>query len=101
MIEVDLAAYGKLNLDSILNYLFRLNINTVMVEGGREIITSFIMENLVDKVVVTISPIFIGGISVLSQEINKALAFPRLKNIIQYKLGNDIIITGEVERKIS
>lgn len=99
IIEIDSTNNERINLNLMLEKLFILGIKTVMVEGGREIITNFVNEKHVDKVVITIAPIFIGGVSVLSREINKALDFPRLKNIIQYKLGNDIIIMGDIERK--
>lgn len=99
IITVEQTNDERINLNSMLEKLSSLGIKTIMVEGGREVITSFVNENLVDKVVITIAPIFIGGTSVLSKEISKALDFPRLKNIIQYKLGTDIIIMGDIERK--
>lgn len=101
IVDVDFTNDGKINLGLMLEKLFSLGIKTVMVEGGREIITNFVNENHVDKVIITIAPIFVGGISVLSKQINKAIDFPRLKNIIQYKLGTDIIIMGDIERKLT
>lgn len=89
----------RINLNLMLEKLYNFGIHTVMVEGGREIITSFVNENQVDKVVITIAPVFIGGVSALSKEVNATHHFPELKNIIQYKLGKDIIIMGDIERK--
>lgn len=89
---------GKINLTAILEKLYDLGMRTVMVEGGRRVITSFVNENQADRAIITIAPIFIGGISVLSHEMDSYSGFPQLKNILQYKLGKDIIIMGDIER---
>lgn len=88
------------NLGQVLEKLFILGFKTVMVEGGRSIITRCINEDYIDKVVITIAPIFVGGISVLAKEIKDNLG-SRLKNILQYKLGNDIIIKADIERNLN
>lgn len=90
---------GQVDLKCALKKLYELNMMTLMVEGGREIITSFVKENCADKVIITLAPIFVGGISVLAKEMTNNSGFPKLKNILQYKLGTDIIIMGDVERK--
>ncbi|WP_419419417.1 GTP cyclohydrolase II [Legionella sp. D16C41] len=89
---------GKVDLNLALKELFSLGIKTLMVEGGRGVITSFINENQVDKVIITVAPIFVGGISVLSEEMQENFGFPKLKNILQYKLGKDIIIMADIAR---
>lgn len=98
VIEIESTPDDRIDLKQMLEILFRLGIKSIMVEGGREIITSFINENLIDKVIITIAPLFIGGNSVLSKEIPNPVNFPRLRNVIQYKLGTDIIITGDIEK---
>lgn len=93
---VDWDPFGKINLKSVMAKLKPLGIHTLMVEGGRRVITSFLKEKLVDKVVITIAPIFVGGKSVLATELAD-YHFPKLKNILQYKLGNDLIIQGDID----
>lgn len=100
IIEVDSTKDGKVNLNTVLKKLYNFGIKTLMVEGGREIITNFLNEDQVDKVIITIAPIFVGGFSALST-MNMTSNFPRLKNIIQYKLGSDLIIKGDVARNIN
>lgn len=97
---VDPAPDGRTDLNQILEKLYLLGIKTLMVEGGRAIITNFINENLVDKVFITVAPIFVGGVSVLAKEIKENLGFPQLKNVLQYKLGRDIIIVADIERNL-
>jgi diaminohydroxyphosphoribosylaminopyrimidine deaminase/5-amino-6-(5-phosphoribosylamino)uracil reductase len=50
-----------LNLLNIVNKLHHLKINSLLVEGGSKIITSFITNNLFDQLILFISPIIIGG----------------------------------------
>lgn len=99
-VPLDVSSENQINLKLMLEKLFRLGIKTMMVEGGRQIITSFVNDALVDKVVITVAPIFVGGISILAKEMNRIAGFPKLKNIMQYKLGKDIIIMGDVERNV-
>lgn len=101
IVLVDSTPDGRTDLSQALEKLFVFGIKTVMVEGGRAIITSFLNENHVDKVIITVAPIFVGGVSVLSKEIKENLGFPQLKNVLQYKLGRDIIIMADIERNLS
>ncbi len=98
VISVNATAEGKVDLNLALENLFLQGIKTLMVEGGRGIITTFINENLVDKVIITIAPIFVGGISVLEKEMSMNLGLPKLKNVLQYMVGKDIIIMADIVR---
>ncbi len=101
IVLVDATSDGRTDLNQTLEKLFIFGIKTVMVEGGRAIITNFITDNHVDKVIITVAPIFVGGVSVLSKEIKENLGFPQLKNVLQYKLGRDIIIMADIERNLT
>ncbi|QMT59344.1 GTP cyclohydrolase II [Legionella sp. PC997] len=100
VVQVGATSEGRTDLNQTLEKLFTLGIKTVMVEGGRGIITNFLNENHVDKVIITVAPIFVGGVSVLSKEIKEHVGFPQLKNVLQYKLGKDIIIMADIERNL-
>lgn len=101
IIVISATKNGQVDLEAALKKLYELDIKTLMVEGGREIITSFVKESCADKVIITLAPIFVGGISVLAKEMTYDGGFPKLKNILQYKLGADIIIMGDIERKVA
>jgi GTP cyclohydrolase II len=101
VIVTDASDNGEIDLNIALSKLYNLGIKTVMVEGGRGVITSFVNENYADRVIITLAPIYVGGVSVLSKAVNGMSGFPKLKNIIQYKLGNDIIIMGDIVRNVS
>ncbi|KAG7397708.1 hypothetical protein PHYBOEH_000328 [Phytophthora boehmeriae] len=84
-------------------------ISTVMVEGGASLLTSCLQENfakpLVDLVVVTVAPTFIGGLravtgslaaseSTLSASSTAPTSFPRLQHPHYHVLDQDLVILG-------
>jgi 3,4-dihydroxy 2-butanone 4-phosphate synthase/GTP cyclohydrolase II len=85
-------------LDVLLDALGSRGIENVMVEGGSEIITNFLKNRLVNHLILTIAPTFIGGKSAL-QNLHDSeaghLTFPRLQNIQYRWLGDDLILEGD------
>jgi GTP cyclohydrolase II len=88
---------GRINLHMLIDYLTTTNIQSIMVEGGAQIITSFLAAHLVDRMVLTIAPIFIGGLNALGnlRHLN-GQGMPRLKNTHTEWLGRDIVLFGDV-----
>jgi GTP cyclohydrolase II len=86
----------KIDIIALLLKLGELGITTLMVEGGAQIITSFLISRLVNQVVITISPILVGGTRAVD-----ALArfnpnhFPRLTNVSYEKMGDDIVVRAD------
>jgi 3,4-dihydroxy 2-butanone 4-phosphate synthase/GTP cyclohydrolase II len=69
----------------------------VMVEGGAEVITSFLNIGLVDYAVITLSPRYLGGYNLIREELfSKDNGVPQIDNPSIHKLGADIIIEGPV-----
>lgn len=86
-------------LDSLLQTLAERDIRSVMVEGGAEILTSFLRQRYVNHVIVTVAPTLIGGKPVLHDlqldgEEGGQEPFPRLENIQYRWLGDDMILEG-------
>jgi 3,4-dihydroxy 2-butanone 4-phosphate synthase/GTP cyclohydrolase II len=79
----------QIPLVHLLTWLYEKNIRSLMVEGGARVITSFLRSHLVDRVVLTISPQYIGGVHALEKSHNV-----RLKNCRVSQLGDDIVIDG-------
>lgn len=50
----------KLSLPAVLNLLYRKGVQSLFVEGGSALITSFLKNNLADRVILDLSPRFIG-----------------------------------------
>ena len=87
-------ASGKLNLKSALKELAKINISSILVEGGREVYTSFIKKGLYDDIMLFVTPKLIGcGVSLLGsinkQNIKNALKL-RVRNT--EKIGDDFLI---------
>lgn len=96
--RVPSASDAKIDVVAVLKKLGDLGITTLMVEGGAQIITSFLIARSVNQVVVTISPILVGGTRAVD-----ALArfnpnqFPRLINVSYEKMGNDLVVRADPE----
>ncbi len=86
---------SHLDLFALLRVLIGLDIRSVMVEGGARVITSFLRMRLVDRVIITIAPLLVGGmhgvLDLLSTEGN---GFPRLRQTTWQQMGNDWVVTG-------
>ena len=52
---------GGIDLNDLLHRLFSLGIGSLFVEGGGNVITSFIRQRLLDRLVVVIAPLLIGS----------------------------------------
>ncbi|HTP11036.1 MAG TPA: dihydrofolate reductase family protein [Anaerolineae bacterium] len=86
---------SRLDLPVLLNRLLEESIRSVLVEGGAQVITSFLRAQLVDRLIVTIAPVLVGGLhSILDLMADNARSFPRLRHTTWQKLGNDWVVTG-------
>jgi riboflavin-specific deaminase-like protein len=96
---------GRVSLPALLNCLGDLGINSLMVEGGARVITSFLTQGFVDQVALTIAPLFVGGLNILDRTAdsnpewrqNVNLKFSRLTKIEYERLGDDLIVFGQLE----
>jgi riboflavin-specific deaminase-like protein len=58
---------GMVDLSHLLHQLGRREIRSIMVEGGSQVITSFIQARMVDQMIITIAPRLVGGLPVLDR----------------------------------
>lgn len=85
----------RVPLPNLLEYLAYEEINSLMVEGGSEVITAFLTQRLVDALVITIAPTIIGGLP----GIGPGHSLPRtlrLKHTGWVPMENDIVFWGQV-----
>jgi 3,4-dihydroxy 2-butanone 4-phosphate synthase/GTP cyclohydrolase II len=86
---------GQVDLPALLNRLGELGIGSLMVEGGARVITSFLYARLVDLLVLTISPVLVGGLHAVESLGESDLAgLPRLQHLRHEWLGEDFILWG-------
>jgi riboflavin biosynthesis pyrimidine reductase len=86
-------------LPALLECLGGSGVNSVMVEGGAQIITAFLASRLVDLVVLTIVPIFLGGLPAISADdpsTRSTFGPLRLGNPTYERLGDDLIVWGSL-----
>lgn len=91
---------GRVRLEELLEYLAGRGVRSVLIEGGRSLITSALQGWLVDRLVVCISPKLLGeGIDAVGdlgiQRLSDALTFDRSRFI---PLGEDLIFDGWFQR---
>jgi GTP cyclohydrolase II len=92
-VEPDIA--GNISLQHLLPVLTRHGIHSVMVEGGARVIGSFLNQRLVDRVMLTIVPFFVGGLKAIETPISDSL---ELRNLSYLSAGRDVVILGETDR---
>ena len=90
------ASNGLVDLAALLERLAAMGLNSLMVEGGAQIITSFLAARLVDQVILTIAPLLVGGLRVVDNLGYANLRrFPRLRTLSYQRLGEDLVLMGE------
>lgn len=72
-------------------------IESLMVEGGAQVITEFLKLGLADAIVMTMAPKLIGGYKAVGNiEIEEIAAAPDISPINYEKLGDDLIVWGDL-----
>lgn len=86
---------GGISLTGALAGLAERGIDCLMVEGGSRIITSFLTARLVDRIILTVTPLFIGGVqAIVPGDSNAAHVLPRLRDVRFERLGSDLVVMG-------
>lgn len=89
---------GQIDLLPLLEQLGSSGIDCLMIEGGAQIITSFLNARLVDYLVLTIAPVFVGGLrSIETLHHSEPSNFPRLRQLISQQLGEDLVVSGDLD----
>ncbi|MEN6624094.1 MAG: bifunctional diaminohydroxyphosphoribosylaminopyrimidine deaminase/5-amino-6-(5-phosphoribosylamino)uracil reductase RibD [Smithella sp.] len=94
IMTIDADKQGNVDLKKLFKFLARKGISSILVEGGAQVITALLSNNLANRLVTIIAPKIIGkGIEAVGdlqiKELNRAksLSFQKIK-----KIGPDIII---------
>jgi diaminohydroxyphosphoribosylaminopyrimidine deaminase / 5-amino-6-(5-phosphoribosylamino)uracil reductase len=93
---------GDIDLSGLLKLLGERHITNVLVEAGGILLGSLFDNGLVDKIVAFMAPMIIGGEdarpSVAGKGIDRLVDATKLKRLKVESVGEDIMITGYVER---
>ncbi|WRT70640.1 uncharacterized protein IL334_007638 [Kwoniella shivajii] len=98
VIPVPLDERGHISPSSLPSIISNLGLKSVMIEGGSKVLSTFLHcpkrhdgSNLVDSVVITVAPMFIGdGIGVVPQ--GEDIGLPKLKYIHTEIMGKDAVM---------
>ena len=90
---------GHLSIPGLLKCLAGEGVKSLMVEGGAEVIASFLGLGLVDQVLLTIAPMFVGGLHAPGRLPGNAMV--RLAEMQVLRLGKDLIVYGKPESHVS
>jgi diaminohydroxyphosphoribosylaminopyrimidine deaminase/5-amino-6-(5-phosphoribosylamino)uracil reductase len=86
----------QISLNQVMKQLHKINISSILVEGGANILSQFINEKLADKLVVIIAPKILGD-GMHSITLSKNLSIKKvlqLNNVSVDKLGGDVLVEG-------
>ena len=90
---------GKIDLPALMGMLAEMKVNSIMVEGGAKVITSFLHSRLIDQFIITVSPRLVGGLPVIDPNGLKFNPTLTLGHVSYQQLGNDLIIWARPEWK--
>lgn len=82
----------RVDLPNLLHLLGRRGIRSIMVEGGSQVITSFIKSRLVDQMIITIAPRLVGGLPVLDRPAADDGSLLHLHSVSTQSCGPDIVL---------
>jgi 3,4-dihydroxy 2-butanone 4-phosphate synthase/GTP cyclohydrolase II len=87
---------GQVQLPALLSRLAELGLSSLMVEGGARVITAFLSQRLVDLAVITVAPLWLGGLRAVECLVGeKGLA---LEGHGSEQLGGDMVVWGRAAR---
>jgi len=82
------------SLEDMLKALKTLGISSVFVEGGVSVVDAFLRRpDLIDQMVVTVAPLFVGGRRPPSGPLQAPL---RLSHVETLCLGDDVVVSGQM-----
>ena len=95
-VEIIITGENSVNIKSLMNNLSKRKINTVLVEGGGTVNWQFIQNNLFDEILITITPVIIGGIDAITfvqgRGFDKIIKSPRLRLNTIKRLENYLVL---------
>ncbi len=86
---------NRVDLPNLLYQLGERGIRSIMVEGGSQVITSFIEARLVDQMIITIAPRLVGGLPVLNRPVVGNGSLLHLSPLTYQICGPDIILWAQ------
>ena len=99
-IDVIICGKTQVNITKLLTILSKKGIKNVLLEGGGTLNRSFLKKNLIDEMVIALTPYVLGSENTVS--LFEGISFPSLKMKLPLKLktvkksGNEIILNYKI-----
>ncbi|MFO7887174.1 MAG: dihydrofolate reductase family protein, partial [Eubacteriales bacterium] len=95
---------NKVDLNYLFEYLAKIGIDSILVEGGSTLNESILKEKLVDKVITFIAPKIIGGSQAKTPVEGEGFKYikdsVKLENIKTRYFDEDIMISGYIRKEV-
>jgi len=95
VVRVPSGYQGLLDMPVALRRLGKIGISSVMVEGGAQIITSFLRDQLMDQLILTLAPVYVGGLRAVNPLQLDIPNLPRLRDVAWERFGDDLVLRAE------
>ena len=95
-IDVIICGKNQVNITKLISILSKKGIKTILLEGGGTLNRSFLKKNLIDEMIIALTPYVLGSENTVS--LFEGISFPSLKTKLPLKLkkvqksGNEIIL---------
>jgi riboflavin-specific deaminase-like protein len=88
---------GRVPLQGLLERLASFGVRSLMVEGGARVITSFLSAGLADSFVLTMAPLFVGGLHAVEHLAvsGRSHLYSKARELNAGSLGKDLIVWGK------
>ncbi len=88
---------GQVDLRRLLVELGERGVRHVMVEGGAQVISSFLRLGLANYAVITLAPCFVGGRHAYNRSAPAPAPIPALGDVEHTSVGGDVILWGAID----
>lgn len=88
---------GQVDIQNLPMLLAREGLHNVMVEGGAAVITSFLSAGIVDRLVLTIVPLWLGGLNAVQRPLPNWNTL-QLDDLQYQQQGRDMVVSGNFHK---
>ena len=97
LVACPITTEGKVDLHAAFRKLREFGIRSLMIEGGVRIISHVLARRLADLAVITICPLWLGGLRLLESPLNRSSGWPGLEGPVYEAAGRDLVIWGKMK----
>ena len=99
VIRLNSTRSGRVDLTALLKLLAGRGVDSVLVEGGARVITSFLKARLANRFVITLTPYFVGGVHAVEELLanagnKKSIQLARARITGNEWFGRDLVLWG-------